>query len=69
MHIHGMQMNFNSVNPYAAAAEKALAARRSSRTRKRLLKKAAEIGAPQSLEAASMVARWMQGPRLRQSAE
>ncbi len=69
MHIHGMQMNLNSVNPYAAAAEKALAARRSSRTRKRLLKKAAQIGTQQGFEETSMVARWMQGPRLSQSAE
>ena len=38
MHIHGNQSNPNPINPYAAAAEKALAANRSSNIRKKLLK-------------------------------
>jgi hypothetical protein len=69
MHIHGIQMNLNSVNPYAAAAEKALAAKRSSTTRKRLLKKAAEIETPPSPDEASMVDRWMEDSHYTQATE
>ena len=59
MHIHSNQANPNPVNPYAAAAEKALEAKRSSTTRKRLLKRAAEIETPPEPEEASLVNRWM----------
>jgi hypothetical protein len=69
MHIHGMQMNLNPVNPYAAAAEKALATKRSSNTRKRLLKKATEIETPPNPDEGSMVGRWMEDSRYSQGAE
>ncbi len=59
MHIHGTQTNPNPVNPYAAAAEKALAAKRSSSSRKKLLKRAAEVENTPSPDEAFMVGRWM----------
>ena len=59
MRVHGSQMSFNAVNPYAAAAEKAVAAQRAAEVRKKLLKGAAEIdGAPIPAEALR-VGRWM----------
>ncbi|MGA2216509.1 MAG: hypothetical protein ABSG51_00380 [Terracidiphilus sp.] len=59
MHIHASQMSFNAVNPYAAAADKAIAAQRAGEVRKKLLKGAAEIdGAPIPAEAL-LVDRWM----------
>jgi hypothetical protein len=58
MHVHGNQMNFNALNPYAAAAEKAISAQRATEVRKRLLKGAAEIdGAPIPGEA-WLIDRW-----------
>ena len=59
MHIHGNQMNPNPVNPYSAAAEKAIAAQRSSNTRKKPLKRAVEVENPPSPDEAFMVGRWM----------
>ena len=58
MHIHGNLMNPNPVNPYAAAAEKVIAAQRSSTTRKKLLKRAPEVETPPNPDEASMVGRW-----------
>jgi hypothetical protein len=52
-------MNPNPVNPYAAAAEKVIAAQRSSNTRKKLLKRAAEVENQPGPDAAFMVGRWM----------
>jgi hypothetical protein len=69
MHIHGNQMNPNSVNPYAAAADKALAANRSSNTRKKLLKRAAEVETPPSPDEAAMVSRWMEGSHYSQGSK
>jgi hypothetical protein len=60
MRIHSNQANPNPVNPYAAAAEKALAANRTSNTRKKLLKRAVGVEAPPSPDEASMVSRWME---------
>jgi hypothetical protein len=68
MHSHAIQMNLSPVNPYAAAAEKALAAKRSSTTRKKLAKAAAEAEAPASPDEAAMVGRWMDS-RYSQGAE
>jgi hypothetical protein len=59
MHIHGNQSNPSTINPYAAAAEKALAANRTSNTRKKLSKRAAEVETPPGPDEASMVSRWM----------
>ena len=58
MHIHGMQMNLNPINPYAAAAAKVAASQRSSNTRKKLAKAAAEAETPPSPDEAAMVGRW-----------
>jgi hypothetical protein len=60
MHIHGNQANPNPINPYADAAEKALAANRSSSTRKKLLKRAAEVENRPAPDEASIVSRWME---------
>jgi hypothetical protein len=43
MHIHTNPMNFNAVNPYSAAAEKAAAAQKVSDTRKKLMKNTGDI--------------------------
>jgi hypothetical protein len=59
MHIHGTQTNPDPVNPYAAAADKAIAAQRSSNTRKKLLKRAAEVENPPNPDQAFMIGRWM----------
>jgi hypothetical protein len=59
MHIHGNQMNPNPVNPYSAAAEKAIAAQRSSIARKKQLKRPPEVENPPSSDEAFMVGRWM----------
>jgi hypothetical protein len=59
MRIHGTQTNPDPVNPYTAAADKAIAAQRSSNTRKKLLKRAAEIENAPSPDQAFMIGRWM----------
>jgi hypothetical protein len=59
MHIHGSSMNTNSINPYSAAAEKAVAAQRAAGVRKRLLKKASSIeSAAEPVDPASF-SQWM----------
>ena len=51
MHIHGNQANLNAINPYSAAAEKALSAQRATNVRKNLRKQAAAAqGAPNAVE-------------------
>jgi hypothetical protein len=59
MHIQRSQMNLNAVNPYSAAAEKALSAQRAAAVRKKLLKSARGIEGASSPEEAFMVGRWM----------
>lgn len=59
MHIQRSQMNSNAVNPYAAAAEKAVAAQRAADVRKKLIKSARAPEGPASPEEAFMVGRWM----------
>jgi hypothetical protein len=59
MHIHGSQMNPNAVNPYSAAAEKAVAAQRAADVRKKLMKSASDIDGVSSPEEAFMVGQWM----------
>jgi hypothetical protein len=59
MHIHGSQMNPNAVNPYSAAAEKAVAAQRAADVRKKLMKSATDIEGVSSPEEAFMVGQWM----------
>ena len=61
MHIHGNQINLNGVNPYSAAAEKALAAQRAADVRRKLTNGASDIEGVSSPDEAFMVAHWM-GP-------
>jgi hypothetical protein len=66
MHTHGSQMNLNSINPYADAAEKAVAAQRAADLRRKLMKSATEIagdsGGPSSPEETVMIGQWMGSP-------
>lgn len=59
MHIHGNQLSLNTVNPYSAAAEKALAAQRAAEVRKKLNKSAGEIEGISNPEEASLFGLWM----------
>ena len=59
MHIHGSPMNPNAINPYSAAAEKAMAKQRAGAVRKKLAKSAREVEAASTPEAAFMIGRWM----------
>jgi hypothetical protein len=59
MHIQQSQLNIHPVNPYSAAAEKALAAQRAAAVRKKLLKSAKEIEGASPAEEALMIGRWM----------
>jgi hypothetical protein len=59
MHIHGTQLNMNPINPYSAAAEKALAAQRAANGRKKPVKKATVTEVASSPEAAFMIGQWM----------
>lgn len=65
MHIHGNQMNLNSVNPYDAAAQKAAAAQRSADVRNKLLNSASEIESASDPEEAFMIRRWVNGQKSR----
>jgi hypothetical protein len=58
MHIHGNQINMSAMNPYSAAAEKAIAAQRSAKTRKKLLEKAWTVEAELTPEANTLVEHW-----------
>jgi hypothetical protein len=59
MHIQRSQMNSNAVNPYAAAAEKAMAAQRAATVRKKLIKSARALEGATNPEEAFMIGRWM----------
>jgi hypothetical protein len=59
MRIQRSQMNSNAVNPYAAAAEKAVAAQRAATVRKKLIKSARAPESAASPEEAFMIGRWM----------
>jgi hypothetical protein len=59
MHIHGNQLNLNTINPYSEAAEKALAAQRAAEVRKKLLKDASDIEGISSPEESTLLGLWM----------
>jgi hypothetical protein len=59
MHIHGNQLSLNTINPYSAAAEKALAAQRAAEVRKKLLKSADSIEAASNSDVAPLLGLWM----------
>jgi hypothetical protein len=59
MHIHSNQLILNTVNPYSAAAEKALAAERGGKVRKKLLKSSADVEAISNPEEGSKLDLWM----------
>jgi hypothetical protein len=59
MHIQRSPVNSNVVNPYAAAAEKAVAAQRAVVVRKKLIKSAREVEGAASPEEAYRIGRWM----------
>jgi len=59
MRIHGNQMNLNTINPYSAAAEKALAAQRAANGRKKLVKSASAAESGATTEETLMVSSWM----------
>jgi hypothetical protein len=59
MHIHASQINMNPVNPYSAAAEKAIAAQRAANIRKKLMKSTANLKGASSADEAFMIGRWM----------
>jgi hypothetical protein len=63
MHIHGTPMNSNVVNPYLAAAEKAMSAQRAADRRKKRRKSAADAEGVSSPEEAFMVGQWMDARR------
>jgi hypothetical protein len=58
MHIHASQMNINAINPYSAAAEKAVAAQRAADVRKKLMKSAQEIEGELTPEVGLMIDHW-----------
>jgi hypothetical protein len=58
MHIHGNQMNLNTINPYSAAAEKAAAAQKAANVRKKLMKAASTDKSVQSPEEVLMAGSW-----------
>ena len=59
MRIHGNQMNLNTVNPYSAAAEKALAAQRAANGRKKLVKRVDVAEAAATPEETLLISSWM----------
>ena len=59
MRIHGNQTNLNAVNPYSAAAERAVAAQRAANVRKKRMKNARNIEGVASPGEAFMVSRWL----------
>jgi hypothetical protein len=60
MHIHGNQANLSGTNPYSAAAEKAVASKRASGVRKKLMKSAINPERPAGPEESSLLAKWME---------
>jgi hypothetical protein len=59
MHIHGHQMNFNALNPYAAAAE----TQRKADVRKKLMRSASDIEGLSSAEETDSAGKMMNGQR------
>ena len=59
MHIHNNQMNFNGINPYSAAAERATATQKAADVRKKLIKSSNEIEGVSSPDELFMVGQWM----------
>ena len=59
MHINGKQMNLNSVNPYAAAAEKATAAQRTGNGRRKLKKTGGHTESMSSPNQVFLLGKWM----------
>jgi len=59
MHIHGSQTKLNPVNPYSAAAERAIAAQQAANRAKKLSKSAKGVEGISSPEEASLLAKWM----------
>jgi|HubBroStandDraft_1064217.scaffolds.fasta_scaffold51793_2 hypothetical protein len=57
MHIHGNQMNFNAVNPWSAAAERAAATQKAADVRKKLMRSASDIEGVSSPDEPFMVGR------------
>lgn len=58
MRIHGNQMNLNTINPYSAAAEKALAAQRAAAGRKKPVKRADGAEAAYTPEESLLISTW-----------
>jgi hypothetical protein len=65
MHIHATQMNINAINPYSAAADRAVAAQRAADLRKKLLKNVANLEASSSPEEARMIGQWLEAGQSR----
>jgi hypothetical protein len=58
MHVHGTQMNFAPVNPYAAAAEIAVAKQRAADVRKKLAARASAIEASGDPNQVLLITHW-----------
>jgi hypothetical protein len=56
-HIHGIQMNFNAVNPWPAAAQRAARTQKAADVRKKRMKCASDIQGLSSPEETFMVGR------------
>ena len=60
MHIHGNSMTVNAANFYSATQEeRAAAAQRAARVRKKLIRSASEIEGAASLEETLMIGQWV----------
>lgn len=58
MRTHGIQTNPNAVNPYAAAAERAISAQRAKQVREKLLKRTGATEASLRPDEAYLVEKW-----------
>lgn len=63
MRIHSNQTTLNGMNPYSAAAAKAIAAQRATDARKKLLKGASATDSALKPDEAFLVGRWMSPTR------
>jgi len=59
MLIDGIHTNLNSVNPYSAAAEKAVAAQRAAAARKKVRRRKGAIELTSSPEPATVLSQWL----------
>lgn len=59
MRIHGNETNLNPVNPYSAAAERAISAERAAAVHKKLVKTTVSSAGPCSPTEAFNLASWM----------